>query len=281
MNEQLLVARVLDLTIPCSDDGTKFVRTDRLDRIRSLLADSAYVLMGNSQLAYVFQHHRFQSDRPAILVSNHIDSVYSNHFATIANDEIHGSLDNSACNAIIVELMLRGSLPEQVLVSFTGDEEDESAGADQTIELLADSHEAVFWNLEMAITLDLTEEFYGLHHFTIENCFVESQHGDALLRFAKKRHLRKYLAEMLDTPAFVKNGEPDEAWQYDEYDLNCFSFCLTCRLLGSDMHSPSGVAVRQDSLLGFAETLSSLTHSIHIDLAKKALQRTHKRAAEL
>ena len=183
-----ILDRVLDLTIPCSDDGTKFVCTDRLDRIRSLLADSTYVPMGNLPLAYVFQHCRFQIDRPALLISNHIDSVYSKYFAKAVNDEIHGAFDNSVCNAIIAELMLRGDLPEQTIVSFTGDEENESSGADQTIAILK-RHEAVFWNLEMVITLDLTEESYGLRHFTIENYFVESQHNDALLRFTKKRHL--------------------------------------------------------------------------------------------
>lgn len=110
--------------------------------------------------------------------------------------------------------MLNGLFPSQVLVSFTGDEENDCAGVDQTIDFL--QKENLFENLEIVIALDLTEEYFGLNHFTIENYFIEKEHGHTLLHFKGKRDLRNYLSTILESPKFVENAEPDESWQYEE-----------------------------------------------------------------
>ena len=71
---------------------------------------------------------------------------------------------------------------------------------------------------------------------------------------------------MIASPVFVKNAEADEAWQYDEYDLNCFSLCLPCRILGSDMHANTGVAISTDSLIGYMNALGQIAQAINMDL---------------
>ncbi|MFQ9022476.1 MAG: hypothetical protein ACLR6J_16980 [Parabacteroides merdae] len=48
-----------------------------------------------------------------------------------------GTFDNSATNAAVIDLMLRGELDESVLVAFTGDEEKDSAGAIEIMQMLA------------------------------------------------------------------------------------------------------------------------------------------------
>ncbi|MCX6986376.1 MAG: hypothetical protein NT118_16765, partial [Lentisphaerae bacterium] len=122
-------------------------------------------------------------------------------------------------------------------------------------------------------TLDLTEEHFGICHFTIENHSVEKRNRESLLKFGKKQHMVDYLSAMIDSPLFVKNADPDESWLYREYDLNCFSLCLPCRLLGDDMHDDSGVAIKEHSTSGYIEALRRLTQAIYEDLSKKAMIR--------
>lgn len=273
MNIGTLVRRLEQLTVPSADDGVRFVRTDRLDKIRGTLETSRYCRMGDVPLASIYRHRDYRFDRPTILISNHIDSAYENYFCAAEGSEIKGTFDNSACNAVAVEVMLAELLPPQALLAFTGDEEEDSAGVDQAVSVLQD-RQSVYWNLELVVALDLTEESYGTQHFTIENYFIERQNQDSLLQFGKKRDLKKYLMDTLgQLPVFVKDAEPDESWQYDEHDLNCFTFCLPCRVLGSDMHDDDGVAVLKDSLVAYAQTLAWLIQAIDRDLAKRETDR--------
>lgn len=104
----------------------------------------------------------------------------------------------------------------------------------------------------------------------MENYFVTSRHDDSLLRFSRKQKLKKYLRGILGDPTFVKDAEADESWQYDEYDLNCFSLCLPCSLLGHDMHDDAGVMVRKDFFMEFAGALQKIVCRVANDLAPQA-----------
>ncbi len=215
----------------------------------------------------VYRHRDFQPHKPFILISSHIDSAYKNYFASDGGEEIFGTLDNSATNAILVQSMSDGAIPIQSVVAFTGDEEEDSLGAQQTIAFLKET--ASGWSLpEMTITLDLTEECYATKSFTIENYFVSPCSGNHLLVFDQPTDLKDYITRKLkeEDPAFIEGAEPDESWQYRDNHLHCFSLCLPCRVLADDMHSDEGVAVRAASLDGFAATLSSLARSIANDL---------------
>ncbi len=260
----MILSQILKLTIPCSDNGVCFTQTDRLDSIQAVLSHSEYDILENQSLARIYHHHHFQPDRPTILISTHIDSLYTNYYATLRDDELHGTFDNSACNAIVVEEMLADVLPPQVLISFTGDEEDSSQGAIQTVNMLKEK--SIFDHLEMVITLDLTEAHYGTSDYTIENYFVERDNSRSLLRFGGKRDFKSYIREMIPKPVFIRDADPDESWLYDEYDLNCFSLCLPCQPLGENMHEDIGVSVLSESLTGYMRTLQQLSHSISADL---------------
>lgn len=265
------------LTVPSSDDGLSFTQPDRLARIQSALDKSDYSLFGDLPLAYLFRSQTYSPEKPAILVSAHIDSIYEAYFTRRDGEEVIGTFDNSACNAVVLHLMLTHRLPSQVLVAFTGDEEGDSRGADQTIAILQ-NNEPAFRNLELVITLDLTEEAFGRADFTVENYFIEEQNEDSLLRFTRKRELKDYLMDILEHPLFVKNADQDESWQYDEHDLNCFSLCLPCKVLGEDIHDDFGVKIRAQSFFRYAEALESVTHRICNDLANKAVDSTRYRA---
>jgi hypothetical protein len=262
--KKIITKRIFQLTVPSADDGYKFIRTDRLDLILDILKGSEYECYGDMPLAKVYRHQNFQVKAPNILVSCHIDSLYNENFASLKDAELQGTFDNSACNGVLVEAMIHSLLPEQVLISFTGDEEHGSKGAVQTIKFL--QKEGAFDSLEMVIVLDITEEGYRRCHHTIENYFVEKGNVQSILQFRKKQHLKKYLTTFVDSPVTIKNGDADEAWQYDEYDLNCFSLCLPCRLLGGDMHDDIGVAIRHKSLEKYSNSLQQLAHGIIRDL---------------
>ena len=51
----------------------------------------------------------------------------------------------------------------------------------------------------------------------------------------------------------MMDGEPDEAWEYDEYDLPCCSVCMPCN---GDMHSEEGVEIRSAGIEAYAEALA-------------------------
>jgi len=272
MKNDRLISRIEQLTVPSSDDGVIFTRTDRLARIRAALEDSHYRCLADLPLAKIYHHVRFRERSPFLLISNHIDSAYEDYYFSKKKGMIYGTLDNSACNGVVVELMVKGRLPPQTLVAFTGDEEDGCAGVDQIMQYLS-ALNAMIGNLEVVIVLDLTEEFFESHHYSIENYFVRRQGTGSALHFDKKRDFRTYLDDKFQgKSAFLLDAEPDESWEYDEHDMNCFSFCLPCRLLGRDMHSTKGVAIKLESVKKYAEALTTLAQAIEKDLVMKNWQ---------
>lgn len=82
---------------------------------------------------------------------------------------------------------------------------------------------------------------------------------------------------MVNDPPCIKDAEPDGSWQYDEHDLNCFSLCLPCKVLGKDRHEDCGVEIQTDSFLPYGEALERVTTRIGNDLANKAAGIKRKR----
>nr|WP_321500787.1 M28 family peptidase [uncultured Dethiosulfovibrio sp.] len=258
------------LTVPCSDNGTEFIRSDRIDKISSVLDNSNYKLLGRDQLAYLYCHNEYSPEKPAIILSSHVDSLYGSYFSEIVGDELHGTMDNSASNGVLVELMKRNGLPPQALVAFTGDEENDSKGVDQVISITKNTHD-IFANIGLVISLDLTERCFKKKSFTAENCFV-GENKQLACCFDKKRDLKTFLEEILGKGTrFIgdKDAEQDESWQYDEYNLNCFTLCLPCRVLGEDMHDDEGVAVKIESFRRYSRALQALTLVVDKDLQGK------------
>lgn len=167
--------------------------------------------------------------------------------------------------------MKNNRLSSQVLVAFTGGEESELIGVDQAIEILGENDQ-LFNNLEIVISLDLTEEAFGNANYSIENYFVEEDNDNSLLQFNDENELKNYLFEILGPCNYIQDAEPDESWEYDEYDLNCFSLCLPCRVLGEDMHDDRGVAISSESLDPYACALELLTTRINSDLETRTTE---------
>ena len=265
MTNERLEQIIRDTTIPCTDNGVVFTNTARLDFIQNTLSTSNYSCFAEPPLARLYKHKNFRDSCPFIVISCHIDSIYESYYCERSGHELRGTFDNSACNAIALHAMLEDQLGVQAVICFTGDEEDESRGADQVVEALMKL--GLIQNLKMVITMDLTEESFG-RSFTAENVFEKKHPGDeALFEFLTRRDLRNYVEALIPGIRVIKNGDPDESWQYDEHDLNCFSFCLPCRLLGEDMHDSIGVALTFESILEYATALNELVVAIEKDLA--------------
>ncbi|MHB9030286.1 MAG: hypothetical protein ACYC9O_16080, partial [Candidatus Latescibacterota bacterium] len=79
--DKMLKLRIAELTAPCSDNGVNFIQTKRLDLIKSSLADSLYECIADMPLAKVYRHRAFQAQKPVLLVSCHIDSIYEEYYA--------------------------------------------------------------------------------------------------------------------------------------------------------------------------------------------------------
>jgi hypothetical protein len=257
------------LTVPCADNGKKFTQTEHINRTESLLASTRYSSLGRKSLAQLWQHPDFDSALPFLLVSSHIDSLYHHYHSRCEDGMLHGTYDNSITNAAILSLILDDHLPPQVLVAFTGDEEENSRGADQVMKILRKSTHAPL-RPECVVVLDITEEGFASHAFTVENVFhSEGPPAGARLRFTAIRQLTQRLRTLLAPTdlCIIEEGEPDESWQYDEHNLNCFAFCLPCQTLTGDMHDDEGVRIKESSASQYTDTLARLLREIIANLS--------------
>ena len=103
---------------------------------------------------------------------------------------------------------------------------------------------------------DVTEEGWEDEKaFTIENVLPED---DESRQQRMAESLKGAVADIDGNPCVIVDGEPDEAWEYDEYDLPCCSVCMPCR---GDMHSEEGVEIRRAGIKAYAEALVAVTNA--------------------
>ena len=134
-------------------------------------------------------------------------------------------------------------------MAFTGDEECDSGGADEVAEFL--DRNGI--KPKIVVVTDVTDEGWSeCKYFTIENILPED---DVCVQRRMAEQLKFAVMDVDQMPCVVVEGEPDEAWEYDEFDLPCCSVCMPC--LG-DMHSEEGVVVRSAALGPYAQALVAI-----------------------
>lgn len=240
-----LVERV---ALPCRDDGVRFTDESRLNAIASELRGTGWQLWKSDTLCRVYASEGFDPAKPTLVFSSHVDMVARRCYADCREEVWQGSFDNLITNAALVWDMKNGRLGPQVLVAFTGDEEENSGGADQVAHILSCNNVDV----RFVVVTDVTEEGWGAgKHFTVENVFPDEVQdvADAL------SWILPAVADLDRHPTVIVEGDADEAWDYDEFDLPCCSVCLPCY---GDMHSEQGVEVRPESVALYAEVLARL-----------------------
>lgn len=241
-SEMSLFELLESLTVDCKDNGENFVVAERLSVIERLLEDSTYRLVAREPLALLFAREHFCERGKVVLVSSHIDCVYSSLFCKDEGDSMRGTFDNSFGTAAVIWNMISGSLPENVVVAFTGDEEKDSAGALQALRALG----GFGCPLSSALVLDVTNvgwESGAL--FTIEN--------DACIDIMTAYSIVSSLEQYSGRFAFLHNAEPDESWCYAEYGVPTLSLCLP---VGGELHSNEGVLLRKGDAQEYSRVLS-------------------------
>ena len=259
-----LIGLLKEMNVLCRDNGRTFTDTRRLDVIEEKLRETGYICeKGNLFRLYSKKPVR-EIDGRLLLVSSHADceKKISKCFSERETPKkLRGTYDNSITNTAILSLMIEGSLPEQVVVAFTGDEEISSRGAAEVTNYLKGISRQF-----RAVILDVTNcGWKEKADFTIENDFWEDGMGKAVCTAAVRSGypwlfvpekpsdpLPEYIPEELKYP---EEAEEDESWEYDEHKIECFSLCLPVK---GKMHSDKGTLVREASFSHYVEMLQNL-----------------------
>lgn len=248
------------------DNGCTFTRRDRLDAAANLLKESGYKKINNSGLFELYAWDGVLPDT-ALLISTHIDcadSITRCWAEEYDQDTLKGTFDNLITNAMAVYLMKNRMLGRNTIVAFTGDEEEDSRGASEVIRYLH-MNDVSF----KAIVLDVTDMGWDERAlFTVENNFWEASFGQRVIKAAKESgcEWRFVPSDENDIPNYVpkdnlipEEADCDEAWEYDEENVECFSLCIP---VNGNMHSDSGVLLRKTAVDGYLRFLRELSAEI-------------------
>lgn len=269
-----------NLTVRNSDNGDYFTDTRRLDRIADELKDSPFVYYRKAPLYHAYAQVPFEElPKKVVVISSHVD--FKGGTRDCFSDEsdqdwLVGTYDNSITNAAIVALMKNTNLPENLVVVFTGDEEEDQWGAAEFGDYVKNGLRCK----PKCIVLDVTES--GNKEgaiFAIENDCWNKKWGRRVLTWAKekedgwkyvpykKSRLDKGLIkELVDEEHCIrKAADIDETATYHATnEIKCFSFCIPVELVdptgryapwGEGMHSSLGLKVRKDAYEKYIQAL--------------------------
>ena len=245
------------------DNGIRFTEMTRLNVIAKMLEGTAYHLLNEEGLFHMYGKLPLESYENALLLSTHVDceSNITRCFTKVQDDgTLVGTFDNMLTNAAALTLMLRDELPDNVIVVFTGDEEENSVGAIQAGRFLEDN-DIDF----MAIVLDVTDAGYGVADFTIEKTFWNKEIGKLVISVAKSLGDRWRFVPEEDEPipkyvprSKVVAGDEeasDESDTYDDLDIKCFSLCTPT---SGDMHCDVGINTRVDVFRAYIHAVNCM-----------------------
>ena len=255
-----------EMNVLCRDDGRHFTDFARLTVIGEKLQNTPYLCTDGSLCRiYSVKPLNEYAGQTVTLVSSHVDCErwITRCFSSRISDELlKGTYDNSITNTAILYLMLQGLLPDNVIVSFTGDEERNSGGALETCRILRKYHISF-----RAIILDVTDMGWDREaNVSMENNFLPADGvwQRQLANCLNACHLRWCFVPSDPThfPLVIpaenrihEEAEADESWDYDEEGIECFSFCIPTE---GEMHSDEGIYCRMESLMKYILTLESI-----------------------
>ena len=242
MNDFFSLLRAV--TVDCRDNGEAFTVTDRVAIIEHVLGKTDYKLIARQPLVLLYAKRELHEGDRVLLISSHIDCVFSNCFCSDNGDCMCGTFDNSFTNAALLWNMLNNTLPDNVVVAFTGDEERDSHGAVQAVVALGQSG----CEVSAALVLDVTNEGWENGAlFTLENDLGV----DIFTGYNIISSLEKYDGSF----AFKHNALPDESWDYADYGIPSLSLCVP---VGGELHGDAGVLLRKESALEYCRVLPLL-----------------------
>ncbi len=234
------------VTVDCKDNGECFIVTDRVAVIEHMLEKTEYRQISRQSLALLYAKREVCEGDRVLLISSHIDCVYSRCFCADEGDCLRGTFDNSFTNAAVLWNMVHDRLPDNVVVAFTGNEESDSQGTVQTIVALGQ----MGCEVAAALVLDVTNEGWESGaSFTLENDLGI----DILTGYNIISSLEKYDGRF----AFKHNALPDESWDYADYGIPSFTLCVP---VGGELHGDAGVLLRKESAVEYCNVLPLLAN---------------------
>lgn len=200
------------------DNEKNFIRTDRLDYIRSVLEDSEYEIFRETDLSITYKKKNVELSQKIVLISSHVDCVdeiQNPNFKITKKGNYKGTFDNAATNAVVVISMLEKQFSDHVLVAFTGDEEINSNGAKQVMEVLEKENKKV-----IAIALDVTYDIEGEYDKNISTYDYASYTIDNLCCNTKRKYAKSLfgVAKELNIPFMVTRAEDGDDYFEDKED---------------------------------------------------------------
>ncbi len=232
------------VAVDCKDNGECFTVTDRVTAVERMLEKTGYKLISRQPLALLYAKHPLHEGDRVLLISSHIDCVYSRCFCADEGGCLRGTFDNSFTNAAVLWAMINNTLPDNVVVAFTGNEESDSQGAVQTVVALGQ----MGCTVAAALVLDVTNEGWESGAlFTLENDFGI----DILTGYNIISSLEQYDGRF----AFKHNALPDESWDYAEYGIPSLTLCVP---VCGELHGDEGVLLRKESALEYCKVLPLL-----------------------
>lgn len=273
-------ARVLkNLAVMARSNKNGFTDITRIEALRELLKDTDYKEIYLETVSFWYKGE-LKKNTPIILYSSHMDTVpnITKCSSTLSNDGyLKGTYDNIGTNGAAAIAMLEGNLPDNCVFAFTSEEETgKCKGAKSIISYLK---ELGIKDIT-AITLDVTYEGYDEGNlFTIENAIKMPDFLDHLtdnlknitpedmdsvkeddMSFTFVRKSKKAVSDKLPKEYISKDfGWMDESFVYNDLGIKSFSICLPCY---GEMHSNSGVKVKQPVFEGYVNTLEQMAYSL-------------------
>lgn len=264
---------------PCRSTHERFTDVSKLDAIRKELEDSPYKETYDLGVTSIWTKVPLEElPNQILLVSSHIDVVPNiTHCYSELNENgfLHGTYDNLATNAAEVIMMKEEDFPSNIVFAFNGDEETGGcAGAKEVAKKLTDMGKSV----NLCVALDVTwEGFDDDKLFSLEN-LTYGKLGVALNEFVARSVLRIENDEtdfcfikankhnipttfQKECPEVIEKstGMYDEAFAYRDVGLPACSVCIPTE---GDMHSNSGLYVKQPVFEGYILSLTSLLYSL-------------------
>lgn len=236
-----LIELLKSVTVDCKDDGKNFTVADRVMVIEKLLEGTAYSLVAREPLALIYAKRELRAGDSVVLVSAHIDCLYASCFCNDNADCLRGTFDNSMGNAAILSLMVKGLLPDNVVVAFTGDEERDSQGAVQTLLALG----RMQCEIKFALVLDVTNTGWksGASVALENDLGIDLLTAHGIVAAVEKTGV-KYI--------FKHDAEPDESWDYNDYGIPSLSVCA---VVDGFLHGNEGVLLCKKSLVPYCKVL--------------------------
>jgi len=234
---------VKEVNLPGKDNGEFFTDKRRRDKIEEILSKNLKLQLLHKDDYLLMYTTGIKQEGDIILISCHIDHVFRENelIIKIDGEKVEGTLDNSVGIATLLYSLQEYDFPENVIISFTGGEEDDENfwGAENKIDFLQEEREDLYDRLAFVLTIDVTSENTD-KDVSIENLNIEEEDFEnTIIRFNSVTHLKNTISNILKDMNFgiIIDGDPDESHCYAEWDLNTASLCIPCDCPDGDLHT--------------------------------------------